>query len=112
MVMSAVLERVAEFQSALSEAEPRRVEVLRKLIKALRGFVADPQDDRVFSALLTQSQSVLELEDDELGDILKVSRTTVGRWARGVTAPHAVMQDSVFSSIAKIAESRLKQHTK
>lgn len=108
--MSAVLNRIEEFESALPESEARRAAVLRMLISALRSFSANAADDSKFCSLLKHSQSVIELDDDELGDILKVSRTTVGRWSRGVTAPHAIMQESVFKTIARFAESKLKHH--
>jgi hypothetical protein len=106
--MAAVLDRVRDLESAVPDFEEHRARVLQKLIDAVRSFAGNTDDDSAFCSLIKHAQSVLEIEDDELGSMLKVSRTTIGRWARGVTAPHALMQESVLRSIARIAESKLR----
>ena len=108
--MAAVLERVAEFESEFANLKAKRdaedAHVLRKLLDLLRGFAGD---DQAFHSLLKNSQQALGIEDDDLSHHLKVNRSTISRWTRGVTAPHAVMQESSVKIIARLVESRLRQ---
>ncbi len=108
--MAAVLERVAEFESELAELKAKRdsedAQVLRKLLELLRGFSGN---DEAFRSLLRNSQEALRITDDDLSQHLRVNRSTISRWTRGVTAPHAVMQESSLKIIARLVEGRLRQ---
>jgi hypothetical protein len=110
--MSAVLSRpYIEFESVLRESEETRVAVLQKLIKALRTFDFEADDDALFCSLFRQAQTVLEMDDENLANQCKVTRTTVNRWVRGITAPHAVMQEAAFRTMARLAEAKVKYHS-
>lgn len=106
--MNAVLERVvngAEFDQYESE----RVKALQSLIGVLKQFPTEAERS-VFAALFNRAQKLLELDDTDLARILRVSRPTVGRWARGDSAPHPIARDAVLKTFIDIAEQRLKRH--
>ncbi len=50
---------------------------------------------------------MLELEDGELADILKVSRPTVSRWARGEAAPHRLGRMPALQVLIDLVRARL-----
>lgn len=41
------------------------------------------------------------ISDDDLAHILKLSRSTVDRWKRGVTSPHPLARASIEKAISK-----------
>jgi transcriptional regulator with XRE-family HTH domain len=103
--------RAAFSHSALIEHERTRVQTLQQLLEALSAFEAGSDDDEEFAALFRDAQTILELDDYELGNIFNVSRPTISRWARGETAPHSVGRKSVFEVLAEHVETRLKRHS-
>lgn len=110
-----VTERRLEMQTATtlrsentSEAQSRtRVATLEGLAAELRNF-SDESDREAFSDLFSRAQTTLELEDSDLARTLKVSRPTVGRWARAESAPHPIGRRSVLDSMAALAHGKLK----
>jgi len=108
--MAAVL-READFRTnAFAQHENHRVSALRDLIAALRGFKRD-SDRATFTKLFCEAITVLELDDLELARELKVSRPTIGRWARGESAPHPLGRGPVLATLVRIADSKIKRHT-
>jgi hypothetical protein len=91
-------------------SERLRVTSLESLVAALRGFPFEA-DRSEFSRLFDHAQLVLEIDDLELARILRVSRPTIGRWTRGESAPHPIGRGSVFATLAKLAEVKLRVHT-
>ena len=103
--------KAAFSRSVLIEHERTRVQTLQQLLEALGSFEAGSDDDVEFAALFCDAQTILELDDYELGNLFRVSRPTVSRWARGETAPHAVGRKSIFDVLAEQVETRLKRHS-
>lgn len=62
-----------------------------------------------FAKVLKRAQSGLNLTDLELSRMFKVSRPTVNRWIRGVTAPHPLLRASIFDALLERAKSQLKK---
>ena len=104
--MSAVLSLP---EDVLFDHERSRVTALSELVKILRSFPRDA-DRAQFSRLFDNARSVLELDDIELARAFRVSRPTIGRWARGDSAPHALGREPVFQLLAEISEAKLKHH--
>lgn len=95
--------------SLLEEHERLRTAALRSLIQELRTF--DEVTSQVsFSEVFNLAQTVLEAEDADLADIFKVSRPTIGRWARGVSTPHPIIQRPICETLVGIAKTKLKHH--
>jgi hypothetical protein len=97
------------FSAVLSEHERYRTATLVELIKRLKNFPQDASRED-FARLFARAQSVLELDDLALAKMLRVSRPTVGRWARGETAPHPIGRTPVFHSLSDVARSKLKHY--
>jgi hypothetical protein len=91
------------------QEERARVRVLEGLTVALNGFDAT-EDDAAFSNLFSQAQVILEIDDLLLARLMQTSRPTIGRWARGQTAPHPLARAAVFRVLAGIVAARLKLH--
>jgi len=108
IAMSAVLQRVEE---SFHELETSRATALRLIAAALRDFPMDAERSR-FSSLFQRSQKVLEMDDTELSALLHVARPTIGRWARGDSAPHPIMREAVFNTLSRHAEIKLKYHSR
>jgi transcriptional regulator with XRE-family HTH domain len=107
--MANTLASVSINEGTTSEYEKIRVLALGQLRDALRSFRFEAE--RVeFSRLFDRAQSILELDDTELARTLRVSRPTIGRWARGESAPHPLGRRPVFYVLADIAEAKLKRH--
>lgn len=90
-------------------SERLRVTSLENLVTTLRSFPFEA-DRSEFSRLFDYAQLVLEIDDLELARILRVSRPTIGRWTRGESAPHPIGRRSVLTTLAKLAEVRLRVH--
>jgi hypothetical protein len=94
-----------------TQQEAARVRSLEALLAALKTFTAQGDEGRVeFSALFGRAQRILELDDLTLAGIFQVSRPTIGRWARGLTAPHPLGQEPVFRALAGLTAGRLALH--
>lgn len=98
-------------EDMLSKHEQLRVMTLERLVEALRDFPFEA-DRAEFSRLFDRAQSVLEVDDTELARTLRVSRPTIGRWARGDSAPHPIGRGAVLLSLAEFAEAKLKHYTR
>lgn len=98
-------------EDMLSKHEQLRVMTLERLVEALRDFPFKA-DRTEFSRLFDRAQSILEVDDTELARALRVSRPTIGRWARGDSAPHPIGRGAVLLSLAEFAEAKLKHYTR
>lgn len=87
-----------------------RGEALDRLLQELRTFPEDG-DRAAFSTLFKEAQLILEQDDLELARLFKVSRPTIGRWARGESAPHPIGRKPVFAALAKIARAKLSYYS-
>ncbi len=79
---------------------------LGKLITQLSDFPENSTRAQ-FSSLFVRAQRALELDDYELAHLFRVSLPTIGRWARGETAPHPIGRQAVFQSLRDIAQARI-----
>jgi hypothetical protein len=94
---------------ALPEHDRARSATLQSLVVLLKDFSNDaPREE--FTRVFALSQKVLELDDSALARMFRVSRPTVGRWARGESAPHPIGRRPVFDSFIDIAKAKLKYH--
>jgi hypothetical protein len=105
--VNAVLRRVPE----LDAFEEQRVHALTEMIRSLSQFTSS-EDDSPFATLFQYAQSLLELDDRELSAELQVSRPTIGRWARGESAPHPLGQRAVMQTLSDLANVRLRRHAR
>ena len=80
-----------------------RTAVFTALIEELVPAVANP-DKADFARIFRHAQSVLGKSDLQLSNLFKVSRPTIGRWSRGVTAPHPLLQKAVYETL--LAETK------
>jgi hypothetical protein len=106
--MSAVLNRIVDV-AEFDQYESERVKALQRLIGALKQFPKEAERSD-FSDLFDRAQKLLELDDSELAGILRVSRPTVGRWARGDSAPHPIAREAVLKTFVGLADGKLKHH--
>ena len=103
MVKSALAYRPVEL--------PRQQE-LHALLKSLLGYQKSERADRTeFAQLITEAQRILEVDDAELARRLGVSRPTIGRWARGETAPHPLGRAGVLTELADWTTDKLRIHS-
>jgi hypothetical protein len=88
--------------------ERARVASLTALQAELKAGGALSRED--FSRLFARAQRVLELDDVAVARALQIARPTVGRWARGESAPHPLGRKPALSWLAKQAAHKLAQH--
>jgi ribosome-binding protein aMBF1 (putative translation factor) len=109
MNMATVLERdIASMDTAIFDFDRRRLEVFERLVTELEAAAGGTTDEE-FGRIFAHAQTALALSDLELARLLKVSRTTIGRWARGLNTPHAVMAEAVFNVLAGAADKELRR---
>lgn len=63
-----------------------------------------------FSSLFALAQRVLELDDEDLALLLRVSRPTINRWANGQSAPHPLGRPAALAVLVKECSKRLRMH--
>jgi hypothetical protein len=81
--------------------------MLATLIEELGNAALDPERAE-FGRIVRHSQKLLGKDDMEMSLIFKVSRPTIGRWVRGVTAPHPMLRRAVFDSLLVEAKHALR----
>jgi hypothetical protein len=96
------------FDREVEAFQSSRTAVFTALIEELVPAVANP-DNADFARVFRHAQSVLGKSDLQLSHLFKVSRPTVGRWSRGVTAPHPLLQKAVYETL--LAETKLALRT-
>lgn len=83
-----------------------RVAELKAGVDASRA--PDALTDAGFQTIVAQAQLLLELNDREFGDELRVSRPTVRRWVRGVNLPRPVVRQAMLRSIEKLLRQQAR----
>lgn len=85
---------------------------MNDLVRTLEGLLSFPENGQrdEFCRLFAMSRKALEVEDDALRVLLKVSRPTVGRWARGDSAPHRFIRKPVLDALANEVDKKLRTY--
>lgn len=83
----------------------RRVESLDAITERLSAF-REGGSRQEFTELFKDAMLILEFTDEELARMFKISRPTVGRWARGHSAPHPLGHKAVFDVLAREAKKK------
>ncbi len=86
--------------------QPSRIEELEYL--RTQASKAEAVEDIGFRNVLSQCQILFEMPDQELADVLSVSRPTVSRWIRGKNLPHPVMRKSILGWIGSQVAKRIR----
>lgn len=97
--------------AALSHSVTRARSVLAKAFDDLiidLDAAASAEEDFDFPSLLKCAQQMLCVDDLEMSKILKVSRPTIGRWIRGISAPHPLARKAIFAVLAKKSRAKAK----
>ena len=105
--MSAVAERALDFH--YTEMISSRKGALNSLIASLDAVLGNSElvgEKELFSSFFSDVVNALEMPDEELATLFKVSRPTIGRWKRGEAAPHALGRTPVFESLRRIARKK------
>jgi DNA-binding transcriptional regulator YiaG len=78
-------------------------------LKMLHEFLvnADLTRDGVYADAVRKVMEVLDLTPSDICCALHVSRPTVSRWARGVTAPHELAREPLRRFALRTIEQRL-----
>ncbi len=109
--MSEVLSRrdgaLDDLTRQVRENDLARAKVLDTLVTQL-GIASAEGTGGDFRVLFDAAQQVLHLDDLALSRILKVSRPTVGRWVRGVSAPHPLARKAIFNVLSGSARAEAK----
>ena len=95
------------FDVAVEEFDRQRQTMLADLIEELVKAGAHPEKAD-FGRAFNHARRVLGKTDLEMSVLFKISRPTVGRWARGVTSPHPILRKAVFDALIVEAKRALK----
>jgi hypothetical protein len=96
---------VAELPKQAEDARTAAEKALNTLVASLSAPAAVEKD---FAQLFGVAQRILRLDDLKMSTLLKVSRPTVGRWTRGVSAPHPLARKAIFATLAKEARDQVR----
>jgi transcriptional regulator with XRE-family HTH domain len=84
-----------------------RLDSLQEFKKAV--LSADLESSTAFRSLLNQAQALLEMNDQEIGDSLRVSRPTVNRWMRGKSLPHRALRKPIAEWVLQQLTVKIKR---
>jgi len=84
-----------------------RLDSLQEFRKAV--LSADLESSTAFISLLNQAQALLEMNDREIGDALRVSRPTVNRWMRGKSLPHRALRKPIAGWVLQQLTVKIKR---
>ena len=82
-----------------------RADSLDALIARLAAFGEDSSRPE-FTELFRDAALILELMDDDLARLFKISRPTASRWRSGDSAPHPVGRKAVFDVLGHEAKRK------
>lgn len=99
--------KVEAFDREVEHFDRDRYKVFTSLVEELIAAASNP-DEADFGRVFHHAQSVLGKKDTELSKLFKVSRPTIGRWARSVTAPHPFLRKAVYEALLAEAKQTLK----
>jgi hypothetical protein len=105
------LETIERFDEAVEQFDRQRQTMLADLIEELVKAGADPERAD-FGRVFKHSCRVLGKTDLQMSVLFKISRPTVGRWTRGVTAPHPILRKAVFDTLIGEAKRALKSRSR
>ena len=95
------------FDREVEDFDRKRLAIFETLIKELVKASADV-DSSDFGRVFSHAQSVLGISDLQMSLLFKVSRPTIGRWTRNVTAPHRFVRKAVYDTLLHEANNSLK----
>jgi hypothetical protein len=95
------------FDREVMDFDRNRYAVFTSLVEELIAAGSNPEDTD-FGRIFRHAQSALGKKDTELSKLFKVSRPTIGRWARGITAPHPFLRKAVYEALLVEAKQTLK----
>lgn len=98
---------IEHLKRIVEEVRARTEEALDDLIAQL-GAASISEDEFDFGGLLRAAKQLLRLDNDQLAEILNVSRPTVSRWIRGLSAPHPLGRKAIFDALKFRAEATVK----
>ena len=84
-----------------------RLDSLQELRKVV--LSADLDSSTAFQSLLNRAQELLEMNDQEIGDSLRVSRPTVNRWMRGKSLPHRALRKPIAGWVLQQLTVKIKR---
>lgn len=84
-----------------------RLNSLREFKEAV--LSSDLDSSIAFKSLLNQAQVLLEMNDQEIGDSLRVSRPTVNRWMRGKSLPHRALRKPIAEWVLQQLAIKIKR---
>ena len=100
--------RYADVAELTRQADDAQATV-EKALNALAASLGDPAAiERDFGRRFGLAQKILRLDDLGMSRLLKVSRPTIGRWARGDSTPHPLARKAIFAALAKEAKAQAK----
>jgi hypothetical protein len=97
--------QIADLPEREKDARTAAERALNALVASLSAPSAVEKD---FAQLFGYAQKILRLDDLKLSTLLKVSRPTIGRWVRGVSAPHPLARKAIFAALAKEARDQVR----
>lgn len=93
------------------EQERVRVSSLKSLVNDLANVEKNMEiTNDAFRDAFHKAKQVLELDDQTICKLLKISRLTINRWERGESAPCQLGRPPVFNILRKQAVSKLSLH--
>lgn len=95
------------FDKEVAEFDRSRHQVFEHLALLLKQASAAPAEAD-FGRVVAQAQKILSKSDLELSQLFKVSRPTINRWVRGVTAPHPMLKRAVLETFIAEVRTALK----
>jgi hypothetical protein len=95
------------FDRAVDDFDRQRSEMLATLIEELGNAALDPEKAE-FGRIVGHAQKLLGKKDMEMSLLFKVSRPTIGRWTRNVTAPHPMLRRAAFDALLVEAKHALR----
>jgi DNA-binding XRE family transcriptional regulator len=98
---------IAELVALVDRVRAEMVPALEELIAKLEAAAAS-EAELEFGGLVKAAQQLLELDDTDMARTLNVSRPTIGRWIRGVSAPHPLTRSAICGALVKKARSKIK----
>jgi len=98
---------IAELVALVERARAQMTEALDELVTKLAA-ASSSDADVDFAGLVNAAQRLLAMDDGDMARLLKVSRPTIGRWVRGVSAPHALGRGAIFDALSGQARIRIK----
>lgn len=105
--MTDILVHQDPFDRDVLDFDRQRHTVLEGLVRELQQASAAPSDAE-FGKVFEHARRVLGKTELQMSQLFKVSRPTVNRWIRGVTAPHPMLRKAIFDAMLVEVRQALK----